>query len=142
MTPSPPFVHRLRVRYVECDMQGHVFNAHYLTWMDIAFNELWRELLGPYDAFASAGWEAVVGASAQEFRGSARFDQEVDIEVSLDPPTTSSLTSRYIMRCEGQLLVASWLRHVCVDAEQHQKAPWPEDVRAAFASVAVTPEQT
>lgn len=24
----------MRVRYVECDTQGHVFNAHYLTWFD------------------------------------------------------------------------------------------------------------
>ena len=32
----------LRVRYVECDMQGHVFNAHYLTSFDLAHTELLR----------------------------------------------------------------------------------------------------
>jgi acyl-CoA thioesterase FadM len=26
-----PFVHRLRVRYHECDQQGRVFNAHYFA---------------------------------------------------------------------------------------------------------------
>jgi len=29
-TPAP-FVHRLRVRYNECDMQGIVFNSHNVT---------------------------------------------------------------------------------------------------------------
>ncbi|MCW2828947.1 MAG: hypothetical protein JWQ67_2563, partial [Marmoricola sp.] len=46
-SPPTPFVHRLRVRYVECDMQGIVFNAHYYTWMDLAHTELIREVLGP-----------------------------------------------------------------------------------------------
>lgn len=36
----------LRVRYVECDMQGRVFNGHYLTWVDMAHSEALRELFG------------------------------------------------------------------------------------------------
>ena len=31
-----PFVHRLRVRYGECDAQGVVFNANYLMYFDVA----------------------------------------------------------------------------------------------------------
>ena len=38
----------LRVRYVECDMQGRVFNGHYLTWVDMAMNEALREIFGDY----------------------------------------------------------------------------------------------
>jgi len=38
---SGPFRHRLRVRYNECDPQGVVFNANYLTF-DITITELWR----------------------------------------------------------------------------------------------------
>jgi len=40
---SAPFVHRLRVRWSECDPQGIVFNAHYLAFFDLALTELWRE---------------------------------------------------------------------------------------------------
>lgn len=39
-------MHRLRVRYVECDMQGIVSNSHHYTWMDIAHAEPVREVLG------------------------------------------------------------------------------------------------
>ena len=44
------FVHRLRVRYNECDAQGHVFNANYFVYFDIILTELWREALGSYEA--------------------------------------------------------------------------------------------
>ena len=35
-----PFVHRLRVRYNECDAQSYVFNANYFVYFDIALGEL------------------------------------------------------------------------------------------------------
>jgi len=38
----PDFVHELRVRYGECDPQGIVFNANYLSYFDITVTELWR----------------------------------------------------------------------------------------------------
>jgi acyl-CoA thioester hydrolase len=56
----PPFVHRLRVRYVECDMQGHVFNAHYFTWFDVANTEFWRAAIGSYSKMNDAGIDVVV----------------------------------------------------------------------------------
>ena len=36
------FFHSLRVRWSEVDMQGIVFNGHYLTYFDVAFSEYWR----------------------------------------------------------------------------------------------------
>ena len=52
---SERYSHRLRVRYSECDPQGIVFNAHYVTYFDIALTELWREAIGPYAEMVSAG---------------------------------------------------------------------------------------
>src|SRR4030095_16455395 len=43
-----PFVHRLRVRFHECDPQGVVFNAHYFSYFDVALTEMWREAFGSY----------------------------------------------------------------------------------------------
>ena len=56
---SETFRHRLRVRYNECDPQGVVFNANYLTYFDITMGELWREL-GGYHAMVDAGVDMVV----------------------------------------------------------------------------------
>src|SRR5256714_15651309 len=51
---SPPFVHRLRVRYHECDAQGIVFNAHHFAYFDVTLTELWREAVGSFHAVVRA----------------------------------------------------------------------------------------
>ena len=40
----------LRVRWAEVDMQKIVFNGHYLTYIDTAIAEYWREIGLPYPA--------------------------------------------------------------------------------------------
>ncbi|MET0998522.1 MAG: thioesterase family protein [Marmoricola sp.] len=127
-----PFVHRLRVRYHECDMQGIVFNSHYYTWIDIAHQELIREVLGPLDVLHALGADVMVAESSARYFASARFDQEIDSEVTLASLTTTSMTTVHTFRHGDTLLAEGRVRHVCVDREQWGKRPWPDEVRAAF----------
>jgi acyl-CoA thioester hydrolase len=135
-----PFVHRLRVRYVECDMQGIVFNAHYYTWMDLAHTELIREVLGPLDVLHSLGVDVVVAESSARYLVPARFDQEIDIEVVLEGLTTSSMTTVHTFRHGETILATGRVRHVAVHPQALVKAPWPDRVRAAFTPLLVAPE--
>ena len=57
----PDFVHELRVRYGECDPQGIVFNANYLSYFDITVTELWR-------ATELGSWQAMVERGARRRR--------------------------------------------------------------------------
>src|SRR5258708_39770399 len=68
------FVHPLRVRYGECDPQGIVFNANYLLYFDVAFTELWREAVGPWQEMVGRGIDAVVARAEIDFRAPARYD--------------------------------------------------------------------
>ena len=43
------YTHQIRVRYVDCDMQGVVYNAHYLTFIDDAFDCWVRELAWDFE---------------------------------------------------------------------------------------------
>jgi acyl-CoA thioester hydrolase len=138
----PPFVHRHQVRYAECDMQGHVFNAHYLTWFDTAHTELIREAFGPYRALVDMGVELVVAEAHVRYRASARMDEHLAIEVSLAQPGQTSLTSTFAVRREADLVADGTLRHVCVDAHSFTKTPWPPALRAAFARYAGAPSST
>jgi acyl-CoA thioester hydrolase len=133
-----PFVQRVRVRYAECDMQGHVFNAHYLTWFDMAHTALLGEALGyPYTELVKSGVDFVVGESGVRYLSPAHFDEELEIRIELEQPTTSSLTSRFYVSRDGEPIAEGFLRHVCVDPTELTKRPWPDDVRAAFAPYVV-----
>ncbi len=127
------FTHRLRVRYVECDMQGIVFNAHYYTWIDDAYTELWRDAFGTLDALRSLGCDFVVAESSARFRASARFDQEIDVAVAVESMGTSSMATTHTFFHQNKLLVEGRVRHVCVDKETMAKTPWPGAVRTAFS---------
>ena len=130
-----PFSVDLRVRYVECDMQGHVFNGHYLTWFDLAHTELLRAATGlSYNELVERhGIELVVAESNVRYLAPAHFDDELAIGVALDEPTASSLTSRFTIHRDGDAITEGFLRHVCVGAKTYKKTPWPDAVRSALA---------
>jgi acyl-CoA thioester hydrolase len=134
--PAAPPTTTLRVRYVECDMQGHVFNGHYLTWFDIAHTDALQAATGlSYPELIDVhGVDVVVAESGVRYRTPANFDDELRITVTFEPPTTSSLTSRYRIERErdGAEIATGFTRHVCVDSKDFKKLPWPPALRAAL----------
>ena len=128
----------LRVRYVECDMQGRVFNGHFLTWVDMAFSEALREVFGGYDAVTDRGVDFVVAATELHFRSPARFDDELVVDVALEAPGNTSLRSRYTISRGTDLIAEASMVHVCVDATTFEKQPCPGWFRDALAAVADT----
>ncbi|HEY2771547.1 MAG TPA: thioesterase family protein [Solirubrobacteraceae bacterium] len=129
-----PFTTPIRVRYGECDMQGVVFNAHYLSYVDVAITELWRAALGSYDVMLDRGVDVVVAESRLRFHGSAKFDDELTVAVLVTHlGTTSIVTEHSILRGE-ELLVRCEIRHVVVDRESLAKTPIPDWLRTQLAA--------
>lgn len=134
---AEPFVHRLRVRYGECDPQGIVFNAHYLAFFDIALTELWREALaGGYREMVDRGLDMVVAEAKCRYRASAGFDDELAIAVSIANLGTTSMTTATRITREEVLVVEGEMRHVFVELATRAKAPIPDWVRSALAPYA------
>lgn len=128
---SAPFRHRMRVRWPECDMQGIVFYGHYLAYFDLAITELFREAIGPWGTLLDEhDADLVVGEVNLRYRASARFDDELDLLVTVVNLGTTSMTSRLVIERDGELLVEGTLRHVCVDPETKTKRELPAFVRA------------
>jgi acyl-CoA thioester hydrolase len=130
---SAPFVHRLRVRYHECDQQGRVFNANYFAFFDIAITELWREAFGSYEAMHEMGFDMVVAEATARFRGAARFDDEIDLALSIANLGDSSMRTEVEVRRDGEVLVEGRLVHVWVDAESFAKRSIPAAARDRLA---------
>jgi acyl-CoA thioester hydrolase len=129
------YVHTLRVRYNECDAQGNVFNANFLTYFDVTMTELWRDRLGGYEAMLAGGVDMVVGEAAIRYLRPAHFDDVLEIEPVLRRLGDTSLTTGLLVRRDGELLVEGELRHVFVDAETTAKTRIPDAVREALAGL-------
>jgi acyl-CoA thioester hydrolase len=130
-----PFTHRLRVRYNECDPQNIVFNANFLAYADIAVTEMLRDAFGSYtQMIGTYAVDQVVAEAQIRFRAPARFDDLVDITLTVTHLGTTSTTTRFQMTREGTLLAEGELRHVFVDAESWGKTPIPDGVREALSA--------
>jgi acyl-CoA thioester hydrolase len=132
-----PFVHRLRVRFHECDPQGVVFNAHYFAYFDVALTEMWRAAFGSYQSVVDQGTDVVVVEAAAKYRAPARFDDEIDVELSIARLGTTSMTTETAVRRDGELLVEGRLVHVFVDPATMAKQEIPDRVRAGLEPYAV-----
>lgn len=130
---APPFSHRLRVRYSECDAQGIVFNANYLAYVDVALTELWREAFGSYGELVERGVDTVVHESNLLFRASARFDDVLTIAGGFEPLGRTSAVLRLNFTRDEELLVEVRMRYVFVDTENWEKSEIPGWAREGLA---------
>ena len=139
---SEEFRHRLRVRFDECDPQGVVFYANYLVYFDVAMTELWRVAFGSYAGLIDDGVDAMVAEASVRYRGSARFDDEIDLVATVVRiGTTSSVTRIEVQRAsDGRTLVEGELRHVFVDTTSYEKTQIPAHVRTGLERFAVAAE--
>jgi acyl-CoA thioester hydrolase len=131
-----PFVHRLRVRFHECDPQGVVFNAHYFAYFDVALTEMWREAFGSYGEVVDSGTDVVVVEASATFRTPARFDDELDVALGIDRLGTTSMTMAAWIRRDGELLVEGRMVHVFVDTATMAKQPIPGWLRTGLEAYA------
>jgi acyl-CoA thioester hydrolase len=133
MASGGPFIHRLRVRYHECDQQGRVFNAHYFAYYDIALTELWREAFGSYQEMTDGGHDLVVAEAKATFRGFAKFDDEIDVVLTVNRLGNTSMTTDVQIRRDHEVLVDGQIVHVWVDAGTLEKRPIPHQARETLS---------
>ena len=124
------FSHRLRVRWVEVDMQQIVFNGHYLMYFDTAVTDYWRRLAMPYAAtMAQLGGDLYVKKASLEYHASAEMDDFLDVCMRCEHIGNTSM--RFvggIFRGE-QLLISSELVYVYADPVAKKSQPIPVALR-------------
>jgi acyl-CoA thioester hydrolase len=116
------------VRFVECDQQGIVFNAHYLVWADEAVNSWWAGRGVDWPEFTARGIEYLVVASSLEWRSSARYGDTVEVDAELEKLGRTSLTVRFVVRVGERPCCEVRTTYVCT--ADGTSSPWPEEIRA------------
>ena len=131
-----PFVHRLRVRYHECDAQGVVFNANHVAYVDVALTELWRAVFGSYRSMVERGFDVVVADVHAAFRAPARFDDELAVALTVQRFGRTSMTTAWTSAVGETLCVEGEIVHVWVDAATLRPVPVPEEAKARLTALA------
>jgi len=116
--------HRIRVRWAEADMQGIVFNGHYLTYFDIAVTEYWRAIGLPYPTTTGdTGGEMYTVKSTVEYHSPARYDDELDLLIRCKRIGRTSLAFGLEIWRADEHLVTGELIYVHADPRQRKSAP-------------------
>lgn len=134
------FLHTLRVRWAEVDLQKVVFNGHYLTYFDVAFTEYWRGtgLPGPLEQHA-AGQELYARKATIEYHAPARFDELIEVGVRCQRIGTSSMRFVLAIFREAELLITGELVYVFADSATSTPQPVPAAWRERLASIEKQP---
>ena len=128
--PSVPVTWSSPVRFVECDQQGVVFNAHYLVWADEASMVWWRAIGLPWDEISRRA-EPVVKASALEWSSSARWGDTVTVDAETEKVGRTSVTVLFTVRVGER--VCCTVRTTYVSQAGGRAIPWPDDVRTRLS---------
>ena len=127
------FFHRLRVRWVEVDMQKIVFNAHYLMYFDTAVADYWRALRLPYEASMHLlEGDLFVKKATVEYHASARYDDTIDVGLKCSRIGKSSIVFTGDIFRGDELLITCELLYVFADPATQKSKPVPEALRNMF----------
>ena len=129
------FVHRLRVRWAEVDMQKIVFNAHYLMYLDTAMAAYWRTLALPYeDAMKALGGDIYLRHVEVDFQASARLDDMLDIALRCERIGMTSMQFQGQIRRDDATLISARLTYVFADPTTQRPCAVPQPLRELMLS--------
>jgi acyl-CoA thioester hydrolase len=124
------YVHDVRPRYGEIDMQGVVFNAHYLAYCDDACDSWVRSRLG---TFEEIGFDFMVKKAEVTWHGAARLGDQLRIEVGVRRWGTTSFDVGFDGTVGDRPVFAATLTYVSVSPGTSESVPVPDAVRASLA---------
>ena len=122
----------VRVRWMECDAQGIVYNGAYLGYLEIGQAEYYRNLgFAIYIIPKSGYFDFAVVKSTQEFKAPAKVDEIIELHVRVSKIGSTSLTLNLEIYPEGsdRLLTSIETVYVGYDAATASSRPVPDAIR-------------
>jgi acyl-CoA thioester hydrolase len=122
-----------RVRFGETDLQGVVFNANYLLYVDTAQMDYLRDIGVPYSLMRGRGHDIVIAEAHLQFKSPARFDEIIDAWARISEIGNTSLRMEFELceRASGRLLATARTVYVIVEAATGQPIRVPAYLRQA-----------
>ena len=122
----------LRVRWMECDAQGIVYNGAYLGYLEVGQAEYYRNLgFAIYVIPQSGYFDFAVAKSTQEFKAPAKVDEIIELYVRVSHIGTASLVLHLEIYPEDSNRMLTHIETVYVgyDSEKERSKPVPDAIR-------------
>ncbi len=135
----------LRVRWMECDAQGIVYNGSYMDYLEVGQAEYYRNLGFSIYKIAERGYfDTAVVKVTLEFKAPARVEDMLDIYVRISRMGNSSIAMDMEIYIQGgdRLIATGQAIYVGYDAATVSARPVPPDIRelvAEYESTGVAP---
>ena len=123
----------IRVRFGETDLQGVVFNANYLLYVDTAQMDYLRTIGVSYQDMLERGYDIVIVDASVQFLAPAHFDEVLEVYARIYDIGNSSIKMDYeIYEAESERFVArAQTAYVIIGKEAQTSVRVPPYIRRA-----------
>ncbi|MCI2392947.1 tol-pal system-associated acyl-CoA thioesterase [Aliiroseovarius sediminis] len=118
----------IRVYYEDTDMAGIVYYANYLRYIERARSDWVREIGIDQNAMREDGLVFAVRRVEADYLSSARFDEELQVETSVQQVTGARLVMEQVVKRGEERLFEALVTIVCV-SDTGQPARLPANIR-------------
>jgi acyl-CoA thioester hydrolase len=131
----------LRVRYMEVDAQGVVFNGWYLTYFDEALAEFLRATGTGYAELITMGLDTQLVHAEVDWKAGLRWRDDFTVAVSAAKVGQTSFTLDFETRRAGEVTCTARIVYVVVATDGSGKRPVPPALKAVLdESAPMAPE--
>ncbi len=129
------FFEPVRVRFVETDLQGHVFFGNYLVYFDEALTRYTHTIGFTYQEFLKAGFDFFYIHSECDYKSRAFFEEVLDIHARVGQIGNSSVTFEFaaIKAKNDEVVATGKIIAVVVDLKTNKPVRVPDAFREAVA---------
>ena len=124
---------RLRVRYPETDRMGVVHHSHFFIWYELGRTEFMRDRGCAYGELEASGIFFPVIEAGSRYRRPARYDEELNVETTLEELTAATVRFTYRLVRPGppgsddsEELAHGYTVHGCTTADGKPRRIAPE----------------
>jgi acyl-CoA thioester hydrolase len=134
------FIHRLEVRFRDCDAMGHTNNAVYLTYLEQTRFAHWRALWGFGTPQLPPGLPGVILARVEcDYKRPTKYGDVLEIRLTVAEIGRTSFRYEYeIVDEEGRTVLLAKTVQVMYDYTAEKPVPIPDDIRTLLTTPAKT----
>ena len=125
----------VQVRYVETDMQGHVFFGHYFTYFDVGLLEYLKAVGYKYNDFLNEGTDFFYVQADCRYQGRAFLDETLHVHTRVSNIGNTSFTFEFSIFEEttSRPIAMGHIVAVAIDKETGNPVKVPDRFRKAVA---------